>query len=129
MCKNSRGETDNKKTKQKDNARTQKNRPCAFLVPLGMIDQFNASEGFNTIILSPKAAGVGLNITSANHVIHYTREWNPAIESQATDRIYRIGQKKDVKVYYPIVRYGNDGIIVEEKQDLPLNKKMRCKHE
>ncbi len=91
----------------------------------GMIDQFNVSEGFNAIVLSPKAAGVGLNITSANHVIHYTREWNPAIENQATDRVYRIGQKKDVKVYYPIVRYGNDGITVEEKLDELLMEKRK----
>ncbi len=51
-------------------------------------------KGFNVLILSPRAAGVGLNITGANHVIHYTREWNPAIENQATDRVYRIGQKR-----------------------------------
>ncbi|MBL0052891.1 MAG: SWF/SNF helicase family protein [Bacteroidetes bacterium] len=48
------------------------------------------------------AAGVGLNVTHANHVIHYTRHWNPAKEEQATDRAYRIGQEKDVHVYYPM---------------------------
>lgn len=68
----------------------------------GIVDQFNKSSGFNVMILSPRAAGVGLNITGANHVIHYTREWNPAVENQATDRVHRIGQKKKVKVYYPI---------------------------
>ena len=52
--------------------------------------------------MSPIAAGVGLNVTAANHVIHYTRHWNPAKESQATDRAYRIGQNKDVHVYYPL---------------------------
>jgi SNF2 family DNA or RNA helicase len=51
------------------------------------------------MILSQKAAGVGLTITSANHVVHYTRWWNPAVENQATDRAYRIGQQKDVFVY------------------------------
>jgi SNF2 family DNA or RNA helicase len=55
------------------------------------------------MILSPRAAGTGLTITSANHVIHYTRWWNPAVENQATDRVYRIGQEKPVTVYYPIV--------------------------
>ena len=54
------------------------------------------------IIMSPVAAGMGLNVTAANHVIHYSRHWNPAKESQATDRAYRIGQTKDVYVYYPM---------------------------
>src|SRR3989338_520608 len=57
------------------------------------INKFEAKNGFNVIIMSPLAAGVGLNITKANHVIHYTRWWNPAKEEQATDRVYRIGQK------------------------------------
>ena len=68
-----------------------------------ILDDFRKKEGFNVIILSPEAAGVGLNIVEANHVIHYTRHWNPAKEEQATDRAYRIGQKKDVYVYYPII--------------------------
>jgi SNF2 family DNA or RNA helicase len=67
------------------------------------LDEFKRQEGFAVIILSPEAAGVGLTITEANHVIHYTRHWNPAKEDQATDRVYRIGQQKDVYVYYPIV--------------------------
>ncbi len=49
-----------------------------------------------------------------DHVIHYTREWNPAIENQATDRAYRIGQTKDVQVYYPIV-YDNFFETAEQK--------------
>ena len=68
-----------------------------------VLDEFRKKESFNVIILSPEAAGVGLNIVEANHVIHYTRHWNPAKEEQATDRAYRIGQKKDVYVYYPII--------------------------
>ena len=51
------------------------------------------------MILSLKAAGVGLNLTSATNVIHFDRWWNPAVENQATDRAYRIGQKKCVNVY------------------------------
>lgn len=64
---------------------------------------FQASSGFGVIILSPVAVGFGVNIQGANHVIHYTRTWNPAKEDQATDRAYRIGQKKNVYVYYPVV--------------------------
>jgi hypothetical protein len=67
------------------------------------IEEFQKRPGFNIIILSPVAVGFGVNIQSANHVIHYTRAWNPAKEDQATDRAYRIGQEKDVYVYYPVV--------------------------
>lgn len=66
------------------------------------IDSFQNADGFNVIIMSPVATGMGLNIAGANHVIHYSRHWNPAKESQATDRAYRIGQTKDVFVYYPM---------------------------
>ena len=66
------------------------------------IDDFQSQSGFNVIIMSPVAAGMGLNVTAANHVIHYSRHWNPAKENQATDRAYRIGQTKDVYVYYPM---------------------------
>ena len=66
------------------------------------IDEFQVVDGFNVIIMSPVAAGMGLNVTAANHVIHYSRHWNPAKENQATDRAYRIGQTKDVFVYYPM---------------------------
>ena len=66
------------------------------------VDEFQKVDGFNIIIMSPIAAGMGLNVTAANHVIHYSRHWNPAKENQATDRAYRIGQEKDVYVYYPM---------------------------
>ena len=66
------------------------------------IDEFQVVDGFNIIIMSPIAAGMGLNVTAANNVIHYSRHWNPAKENQATDRAYRIGQDKDVYVYYPM---------------------------
>ena len=66
------------------------------------IDSFQNAEGFNVIIMSPVATGMGLNVAGANHVIHYSRHWNPAKEMQATDRAYRIGQEKDVFVYYPM---------------------------
>jgi hypothetical protein len=70
---------------------------------LSHIDSFSRSPGFDVLILSPLAAGVGLNITAANHVIHYGRWWNPAKEDQATDRAYRIGQTRPVTVYYPVL--------------------------
>ncbi len=59
----------------------------------------NRNDGFDILLISPKAGGVGLTITRANHVIHLERWWNPAVEDQATDRVYRIGQEKDVHVY------------------------------
>jgi Holliday junction resolvase len=67
------------------------------------IKAFQDAPGFGVLILSPVAVGFGVNIQGANHVVHYTRTWNPAKEDQATDRAYRIGQKKDVYVYYPVV--------------------------
>ena len=67
------------------------------------IKAFQEKPGFGVIILSPLAVGFGVNIQAANHVIHFTRSWNPAKEDQATDRAYRIGQTKDVFVYYPVI--------------------------
>jgi hypothetical protein len=67
------------------------------------VDKFqNESSVFDVILLTPKAGGVGLTLTAANHVIHLSRWWNPAVEDQCTDRIFRIGQSRDVHVYYPI---------------------------
>ncbi|WP_106769217.1 DEAD/DEAH box helicase [Paenibacillus faecalis] len=69
-----------------------------------MIEQFQsrtlpAQKQPNVFILSIKAGGVGLNLTAANHVFHFDRWWNPAVENQATDRAYRMGQTKDVQVH------------------------------
>lgn len=67
------------------------------------VNRFQSGEpGFDVMILSPKAGGVGLTLTAANHVIHLTRWWNPAVEDQATDRVYRIGQERDVTVHIPM---------------------------
>lgn len=66
------------------------------------LDNFKKKDGFNVIILSPLAAGVGLTINEANHVIHLERHWNPAKEDQASDRVYRIGQTKDVYIHHII---------------------------
>ena len=70
-----------------------------------LLNTFKRKNGFNVIILSPDVAGFGLTITEANHVIHYMRLWNPAKEDQATDRVYRIGQNKNVTVHYPILSF------------------------
>lgn len=61
-----------------------------------------ADDGFDVMILSPRAAGVGLTLTAATHVIHLSRWWNPAVEEQCNDRIYRIGQTRDVTVHLPL---------------------------
>ncbi|MFK5894923.1 MAG: SNF2-related protein [Pseudomonadota bacterium] len=70
-----------------------------------IIKDFENRDGFNIIVMSPVAAGVGLTIVGANNVIHFERHWNPAKEAQATDRVYRIGQTKDVNVYVPILHH------------------------
>jgi SNF2 family DNA or RNA helicase len=68
-----------------------------------LVDDFQSTRGsFDVMLLSPRAGGVGLTLTSANHVIHLSRWWNPAVEDQCTDRVYRIGQDQMVHVYYPM---------------------------
>jgi len=92
----------------------------------GLIDSFQKTYGFNVIILSPAAAGVGLNITSANHVIHLGRAWNPAKEDQATDRVYRIGQEKTVYVHLPLAvhpSFGDSGSFDEKLHRLLQSKR------
>jgi SNF2 family DNA or RNA helicase len=64
-----------------------------------ILDEFAQIEGFAVLCINPQAGGTGLTITSANHVIHFNRQWNPAIEKQATARSYRRGQDKPVFVY------------------------------
>lgn len=86
------------------------------------IKAFQAKPGFGVIILSPVAVGFGVNIQAANHVVHYTRTWNPAKEDQASDRAWRIGQKKDVFVYYPVVA-ADDFTTFEVKLDQLLERK------
>ncbi|MCL6559743.1 MAG: DEAD/DEAH box helicase [Firmicutes bacterium] len=70
----------------------------------GMVASFqgtdsNTRDNCNIFILSPKAGGLGLNLTAANHVFHFDRWWNPAVENQATDRSHRIGQNRQVMVH------------------------------
>lgn len=66
----------------------------------GVIDQFQQVQGSSILFLNPITAGMGLNITAANHVVHYSRQWNPALEAQATARSFRNGQTKEVNAYY-----------------------------
>lgn len=82
-----------------------------------LINNFQKGE-FPILLLSLKAGGTGLNLTAANHVIHYDRWWNPAVENQATDRAYRIGQTKFVHVH----KFITTGTL-EEKIDAMLEKK------
>lgn len=63
-----------------------------------MVEAFQSDDGPPIMVLSLKAGGTGLNLTAANHVVHLDRWWNPAVENQATDRVFRIGQRRDVQV-------------------------------
>lgn len=72
---------------------------CSMKQRTEMVNGFQNNHAEKIFILSLKAAGTGLNLTSANHVIHYDLWWNPAVETQATDRAYRIGQKSNVMVH------------------------------
>ena len=83
-----------------------------------IIEQFQSDEYVPFMVLSLKAGGVGLNLTRANHVIHFDRWWNPAVENQATDRVFRIGQQKNVMVHKFITRG-----TIEEKIDAMLEQK------
>jgi len=97
-------------------------------IPVGkrkeLIEKFQGHEYVPYFVLSLKAGGVGLNLTAANHVIHFDRWWNPAVENQATDRAFRIGQKKNVMVH----KFLTKGT-VEEKIDEMLTAKSRLSDE
>ena len=83
-----------------------------------MVTRFAEKKGPKIFILSLKAGGTGLNLTAANHVFHIDRWWNPAVEDQATDRAFRIGQSKNVEVHLMIA-----GGTLEEKIDAVLEEK------
>ena len=89
-----------------------------------MIERFQSDEYYPFFILSIKAGGTGLNLTAANHVIHFDRWWNPAVENQATDRAFRIGQKKSVVVH----KFITEGTI-EEKIATMLEDKKKLSEE
>lgn len=84
-----------------------------------LVEAFQQEQGASFFVLSLKAGGTGLNLTAASHVIHFDRWWNPAVENQATDRAYRIGQKKNVLVHKFICQ----GTIEEKIDSLISSKK------
>ena len=89
-----------------------------------MIDRFqDESSDAPVFILSLKAGGIGLNLTAANHVFHFDRWWNPAVENQATDRAFRIGQTRTVHVH-KFVCLGT----LEERIDEMIEQKMKLAH-
>lgn len=85
-----------------------------------MVELFQSDEYYPFFVLSLKAGGTGLNLTRANHVVHFDRWWNPAVENQATDRAFRIGQKKSVLVH----KFISEGTF-EEKIDQMLKNKAK----
>lgn len=85
-----------------------------------MVERFQENRADKIFILSLKAAGTGLNLTAASHVVHFDLWWNPAVENQATDRAYRIGQKKNVMVHRMITKN-----TFEEKIDQMIQNKKR----
>ena len=83
-----------------------------------LVEQFQREEGPPFFVLSLKAGGTGLNLTAASHVIHFDRWWNPAVENQATDRAFRIGQRRNVLVHKFVCRG-----TIEEKIDALIEAK------
>jgi len=83
-----------------------------------LVRQFQEDEAVGFFVLSLKAGGTGLNLTAASHVVHFDRWWNPAVENQATDRAFRIGQNKNVLVHKFVCRG-----TVEEKIDQLIESK------
>jgi non-specific serine/threonine protein kinase len=90
----------------------------------GLVRSFQEDERVPFMVLSLKAGGTGLNLTAASHVIHFDRWWNPAVENQATDRAFRIGQKKNVLVHKFVCRG-----TVEERIDALIADKQKLSDE
>ncbi len=85
------------------------------------VDMFQREEGPPFFVLSLKAGGIGLNLTEASHVIHFDRWWNPAVENQATDRAFRIGQRRNVLIHKFVCRGTIEeriDTLIEEKKQL-----------
>ena len=90
----------------------------------GLVQRFQEDESVPFFVLSLKAGGFGLNLTAASHVVHFDRWWNPAVENQATDRAFRIGQTKNVLVHKFVCRG-----TVEEKIDELIESKQHLSKE
>ena len=84
-----------------------------------LVDLFQCDDGPPFFVLSLKAGGTGLTLTAASHVIHFDRWWNPAVENQATDRAFRIGQKKNVQVH----KFITQGTVEEQIDAIIASKK------
>jgi len=94
------------------------------------VDRFQAnSDGFDVMILSPRAGGVGLTLTRANHVIHLSRWWNPAVEDQCNGRALRIGQTRPVTVHIPLAVLPSHGRSFDQNLHALLDRKRRLMHE
>jgi SNF2 family DNA or RNA helicase len=86
-----------------------------------MVDAFQDGSGPPLLIVSLKAGGTGLNLTAASQVIHYDRWWNPAVEDQATDRAWRIGQHRTVNVHKLVCEGTVEeriGVVIDDKRKL-----------
>jgi non-specific serine/threonine protein kinase len=89
-----------------------------------LVKQFQEDERIPFFVLSLKAGGSGLNLTAASHVVHFDRWWNPSVENQATDRAFRIGQKRNVLVHKFVCKG-----TVEEKIDALIESKKKLSSE
>jgi non-specific serine/threonine protein kinase len=89
-----------------------------------LVERFQDDERIPFFVLSLKAGGTGLNLTAASHVVHFDRWWNPAVETQATDRAFRIGQRRNVLVHKFVCRG-----TVEDKIDAMIEGKQRMARE
>jgi SNF2 family DNA or RNA helicase len=84
-----------------------------------MVEAFQKLDGPKFFVISVKAGGVGLNLTQASHVVHFDRWWNPAVEDQATDRAFRIGQVRNVLVH----KFVSRGTLEERIDEMIFSKK------
>jgi SNF2 family DNA or RNA helicase len=89
-----------------------------------LVAEFQREDGPPFFVLSLKVGGTGLNLTAAGHVIHFDRWWNPAVENQATDRAFRIGQTKNVMVHKFVCRG-----TIEERIDALIGEKSDLAHD
>ena len=89
-----------------------------------LVQRFQEDETIPFFVLSLKAGGSGLNLTAASHVVHFDRWWNPAVENQATDRAFRIGQKRNVLVHKFVCKG-----TVEEKIDTLIESKKQLSND
>jgi hypothetical protein len=94
------------------------------------VERFQTNvDGFDVMILSPRAGGVGLTLTRANHVIHLSRWWNPAVEDQCNGRALRIGQTRPVAVHIPLATLSSRGRSFDQNLHDLLGRKRRLMHE